>query len=505
MKLFDSKVIRNIDAQTIKLENITSLELMERAASAVTDEITARWAQSTPVIVFAGKGNNGGDGLAIARMLIRLGYDVTTYLFNPSGGLSEDCDANRQALFNIEGAKLIEVCKSFNMPVLEENHLVIDAIFGTGLNTPVSGGFGALIQSINDSEAFVVSIDMPSGLFGEDNHQNDKRNIVRADITLSFQFPKLSFMFSESERYTGEVVILDIDLSREAIAKTYTKYHYTEKNDAASLLKKRSRFANKGDFGKALIVAGSYGMMGAAQLCAKACLHSGVGLLTVHSPSCGYDIMQSAVPEAKFQADENETHVSYVPDIYAYSHIAVGPGLSTDSNCTEAVKTLLSQLNAPCVLDADALNIISANRELLGKIPANSIITPHPKEFDRLFGKSEYEYHRLQKGIDAARQYGIIIILKGAHSAVILPSGEVHFNSTGNPGMATGGSGDVLTGILLSLLCQKYTPSKAAILGTYIHGLSADLALSITSAEALSPTDIIQHLGHAFRQLNLVS
>ena len=245
-------------------------------------------------------------------------------------------------------------------------------------------------------------------------------------------------------------------------------------------------------------------MMGAAQLSATACLRSGVGVLTVHSPKCGYNIIQSMVPEAKFQADENEMYISDISNPGSFTAIAVGPGISTDNICVTAIENLISELKSPCVIDADAININAGNRELLNQIPRQSILTPHIKEFDRIFGESDNEYKRLQKAIEAAKLYNIIIVLKGAHSAVVLPTGNVHFNSTGNPGMATGGSGDVLTGIILAFIAQKYTPSEAAVLATYIHGLAGDIALSITSAESLTASDIIQNLGNAFRQLHFV-
>ncbi|MEG1616358.1 MAG: NAD(P)H-hydrate dehydratase [Bacteroidales bacterium] len=503
MKLFLTKDIKEIDAQTIKEEGITSIELMERAAGAVADEIMARWSIRTPIVLFAGPGNNGGDALAVARLLTEGGYKTETYLFNPKLKLSSECQKNKTALESTPNAICHEVTKEFVPPTLTADTLVIDGLFGSGLNAPVTGGFAAVIQYINSSESKVVSIDIPSGLFGEDNDKNDSRNIVRATLTLTFQFPKLSFMFPESEKFTGEVVILDINLSQQAMANIPSPFHLTERYDVTGLLNRRAKFAHKGNFGHALLAAGSYGMMGAAVLAAKACMNSGVGLLTVHAPESGYIILQTAVPEAKFQADKNPKFITRVNDILNYTATGFGPGIGTDSNTVWAVKEMIKELRRPCVIDADGLNILAQNPELLSELPSNSILTPHPKEFERLFGKSDNSFDRLMKGMEAAMKYNVIIVLKGADSAVILPTGHVHFNSSGNPGMATAGCGDVLTGILLALLSQNYRPDQAAVLGVYLHGMAADIAVTLSSEEALTAGDIVQNLGHAFRQLRL--
>lgn len=503
MKLFFTKDIKQIDEQTIKEQGIASIELMERAAGAVADEITARWTNRTPIVLFAGPGNNGGDALAVARLLSLSGYKTITYLFNPKSKLTPDCQKNKNLLENTPGAECIEVVKEFAPPQLSAETLVIDGLFGSGLNAPITGGFASVIQYINSSESKVVSIDIPSGLFGEDNTNNNNRNIIRATLTLTFQAPKLSFMFAENEKYTGEVVILDLNLSQQAIESTPTPFTLTERYDVVPLLNRRTKFAHKGNFGHALLVAGSFGMMGAAVLGARACMNAGVGLLTVHTPESGYTILQTSIPEAKFQADKNPKIITQVNNVTDYTATAFGPGIGTDSNTVWAVKELIKQLRRPCVVDADGLNILAANPELLDTLPSSSILTPHPKEFERLFGKSGNSYERLKKAMEAAMKHNVIIILKGANSAVCMPSGHVHFNTSGNPGMATAGCGDVLTGILLALLAQNYRPEQAALLGVYIHGMAADIALTMSSEESLIASDIIQNLGHTFRQLRL--
>lgn len=503
MKLFFTKDIKSIDEQTIKEQEITSLELMERAAGAVADEIMARWTARTPIVLFAGPGNNGGDALAVARILAESGYKTAAYLFNPKQKLSHDCQKNKVALENTPGAECIEVTKEFTPPALTPNTLVIDGLFGTGLKEAITGGFASVIQYINSSDSKVVSIDIPSGLFGEDNTNNNPRNIVRATLTLTFQTPKLSFMFPENEKYTGEVVILDINLSETAIDKTPSQFKLTERYDAVALLNRRTKFAHKGNFGHGLLIAGSYGMMGSAVLAARACMHSGIGLLTVHAPESAYTIMQTSIPEAKFQADRNAKMITQVDNVINFTATAFGPGIGMDSNTVWAVQNFIKNLRRPCVVDADGLNIMAEHPELLNQLPSLSILTPHPKEFERLFGKSENSYLRLKKGIEAAMKYNLIIIIKGANTAICMPSGHVYFNTSGNPGMATGGCGDVLTGILLALLAQNYRPEQAAILGVYLHGMAADIALTVSSEEALLASDIVQNLGHAFRQLRL--
>ena len=504
MKLFFTKDIKALDAQTLKDQEISSWELMERAAGAIADEIMARWTPRTEVVVFAGPGNNGGDALAVARILTQSGYKTVSYVFNPQRRLAPDCQRNKTALDNTPGAVCYEVTKEFTPPQLTPQTLVIDGLFGTGLNEPISGGgFASVIQYINSSHAKVVAIDIPSGLFGEDNTNNNLRNIIRATLTLTLQMPKLSFMFAENERFTGEVVVLDINLSTKAIADTPSQWALTERYDAVRLLNHRNKFAHKGNFGHALLVAGSYGKMGAAVLAARACMHSGVGLLTVHAPEAGYNILQTSIPEAMVQVDRNQRITTEVTGVANFTTTAFGPGLGTDAATVRAVEGIIRELRRPCVIDADGLNILAEHPELIEKLPSQSILTPHPVEFERLFGKSENSYIRLRKGMEAAIKYGHIIIIKGANTAVCLPSGYVCFNSSGNPGMATGGSGDVLTGILLALLAQNYRPDQAALLGVYLLGLAGDNALTNSSEEALTASDIIDNLGHAFRQLRL--
>ena len=502
MKIFNTAMVPKLDEYTVKNEPISSIDLMERTASAMTFEIMARWRRSVPVVVFAGPGNNGGDALAVARMLREEGYRVEVFLFNPLHKLSANCAKNRERLLELGEVALTEVASEFMPPTLKRGMLVVDGLFGTGLKSPLSGGYASVVQYINASDAAVVSLDIPSGLFGENNTDNIGRNIICADLTLTCQFPKLSFFFAENEPYVGEWVILDIGLHPEILARTESKIRYTEAEDAAALLRPRKRFAGKYEAGSVLLVAGAYGMMGAAVMAAESSVRSGAGLVTVHVPRCGCSVLQQCVPEALISADTDENRFTQLQIRHPYGAVAVGPGLGRDALTEHGLGLLFAQLKRPAVIDADALNYLAGHPEQFGKLPVNTILTPHVREFDRMFGKSDTAYERLVKAQEAARRFNVIIVLKGANSAVILPKGEIYFNGTGNPGMATAGSGDVLTGVIAALLAQGYPTKDAAVLGVFVHGLAGDIALENGSVESVSARDITAHLGAAFRRLH---
>ena len=504
MKLFLTDQIRELDKYTIKYEPIESIYLMERAAIAFTNTFCSRFQDFGKIIIFAGPGNNGGDALAIARMLYLKEYAIEIYLFNPAGNLSVDCLENKKQLQSLPQIKFQEVTKgNFNAPDLNENDIVIDGLFGSGLNKPLEGGFASVVGYINSSPSTVVSIDIPSGLFGENNSGNTKDTIIQADYTYTFQFPKISFLFAENEQFLGKVEILDIELHPRGIDATDTPFYLIQKRDVQKILKTRSLFAHKGNFGHALLIAGSLGKMGAAVLAGKACLRSGAGLLTAHIPQTGNTILQTSLPEAMTSIDANELKFSAVPDLDMYNAVAVGPGITTDEIVTSAFCDLLQKSEKPLILDADALNIISKDPSLLELIPPNSILTPHPKEFDRLAGTSSSSYERLHKAMEFATSNNVFIVLKGKYTAICTPEGECRFNATGNPGMATAGSGDVLTGILLGLMAQSYTPFEAAVLGVYLHGFAGDIALEDNSEESLLSGDIIRCLGMSFKEIKL--
>ena len=499
MKIFSGNSIKKLDAYTIEHEPISSIDLMERAAQALTEAICEGWDAETPVTVFAGPGNNGGDALAVSRMMAEKGYNVSVYLFNPKGELSADCRTNKELLEMMNNVSFDEISTQFVPPTLTTDHLVIDGLFGSGLNKPLSGGFAAVVKFINASAATVVSIDIPSGLMTEDNTFNIKAHIIKADVTFSLQLPKLAFLFAENAEYIGDWHLLDIQLSEEGIEVIPTSYEILEGEKIKTLLKPRKKFAHKGDFGHALLIAGSQGMAGASILAAKACLRSGVGLLTVHAPFVNNNILQTAVPEAMVEVDNHEFYFTHATETDNYMAIGIGPGLAQAAETEAALLQQLTLCQVPLVLDADALNILANHRHALNHLPKGSILTPHPKELERLVGKCQGSYDRLQKACELARTARVHIILKGAYSAIITPTGRCFFNPTGNPGMATGGSGDVLTGVLLALLAPGYSDEHAAQIGTYVHGLAGDFARKKQGMIALTANDIIESLPMAWR------
>ena len=468
MKIFTSVQIRELDKYTIENEPIKSIDLMERAAKALTQAIVADWSALQRVVVFAGPGNNGGDALAVARMLIERDYDVTAYLFNISGHLSEDCAANKKRLQEKRSKSFIEVTQEFEPPQLDESTLVIDGLFGSGLNKPLAGGFASLVKYINASPSKVVSIDMPSGLMTEDNTYNVRANIIRADETLTLQHQKLSFLFPENQQFIGRLRVLDI---------------------------------RQGKMGSALIIAGSYGMGGAAVLATKACLRVGAGRVTAHTPKRNHLILQISVPEAVLQFDREETTFSEAVDTEDFNAVGVGPGLGTSEQTAIAVIAQLRRTQCPLVCDADAINILSNHRAWLQQLPKGIIMTPHPKEFDRLEGPSSDSYERLMKARDLAERLQGYVLLKGHHTSLCLPDGHIVFNTTGNAGMATAGSGDVLTGIITGLLARGYKREDACVLGMYLHGLAGDIAARELGQESVIASDLIQYLPYAFKRL----
>jgi NAD(P)H-hydrate epimerase len=503
MKILTREQIKTLDQFTIEHEPIKSIDLMERAAHALTTVITERWDQLVPVVVFAGPGNNGGDALAVARLLIAKGYQVQTYLFNITGHLSADCTENRQRLVDKKGMPLLtEVTQEFDPPRLEEGMLVVDGLFGSGLNKPLAGGFASLVKYINASSADVVSIDMPSGLMTEDNAYNVSNNIIRSTLTLTLGQLKLSFLFAENQQYVGEVKVLDIGLSKEGIEKTEAGYTLIERDEVRQLLRSRNRFSHKGQMGHALVVAGSYGMAGAAVLATKACLRAGVGKVTAHSPRGNVLVMQTAVPEAVLHIDRDDSRFTETIPTEDFQAMGIGPGLGTSDQTSISLIAQLRRASCPVVADADALNILASHHAWMQQLPKGIILTPHPKELDRMEGQCIDSYERLSKACQLAERLQGYVILKGHHTAVCMPDGHVALNTTGNAGMATAGSGDVLCGLITGLLAQGYDQRSASLLGVYLHGLAGDLAASDLGEESLIASDLIDYLPKAFIELH---
>lgn len=496
MKIYESDIIQKWDQFTIKYEPVSSLELMERAAGQYASWFKEHEAdQSIPVHIFCGSGNNGGDGLVIARHLAEDGYSVKVVLCK-LGNYSDDNLKNQERLPS--SVEKVEIGEGTDFELPGTAGIAIDAIFGVGLNRPVEGSWAKLIKNINQFRK-VYAVDIPSGLFAE---PRKVKIAVKATRTLTFQVPKLSFFFPEFEAYTGRWEICDIGLLAEFRKNQKSSYEYLELSDVRELVKHRKTFSHKGDFGHALLIAGSVGKVGAAILSAEACLRSGAGLLSIHAPKCAYSILQTKVPEAMVQPDINENYVAELPkDLSKYAAIGIGPGLDKREKTQELVRRLLNKLPCPIVIDADALNIIANEPKLLEKLTPDTVITPHPGEFDRLFGPHNYSWDRLEKAVQMAKELNITIILKGAYTATVNMNGQVFFNSSGNSGLASGGTGDTLTGIVLALLAQDYEPDKAARLAVFLHGLAADLALEKESCESMIASDIITYLGKAFKKI----
>lgn len=511
MKILSASQLKVVDAYTIEHEPVSSTNLMERASRAVADKIRSRWSIDTPIKIFAGPGNNGGDALAIARMLGETNYKVCVYLFNTSDNLSADCQINKQRLLDFQDVKqntmgvrnveLVEVKSQFTPPKLEEGDLVVDGLFGTGLSRPLNGGFASVVKYINSSPATVVSIDVPSGLMCEDNTYNVMNHIVKANYTFTLQYPKLSFFFAENEQYVGEWEVLDIGVKDPMTEETHSPYYFTEQADLLPLLKSRSKFAHKGSVGHALLIAGKRGMAGAAILAARACMRSGAGKLTVRVPEHNVRIMQEAVPEAILNIDVDQNCFSQSFDTSEFDAMAIGPGIGTSSYTVQAFIEQVSMTKCPMVIDADALNILGSHRGWITQLPRRCILTPHKKELFGLISTTRNSYEELERTRELAARQQIYIVIKGAYSAIVTPEGNVYFNSTGNPGMATAGAGDVLTGVLVSLLAQGYVPEVAARLGVYLHGLAGDLAAENLSYEGLISSDLVEYLPKSFKTL----
>lgn len=501
MKLFRTSDIAKIDQYTIKNEPISDIDLMERASLTVARYLIDETDASGTVLVFCGPGNNGGDGLAVARLLAECTdlFMVEVYIMNFNRELKGSPAVNLERLHRQKKATVHFINEEHELPKIPANSLVIDALFGSGLNRPLEGLPAKLVQHINNSSATILAIDIPSGLMGEDNSINHSENIIRATKTITFQFPKISFLLPENDVFVGDWLVKDIGLHPEAIAEIPSNYSYTDNTAAKQLIKTRTKFSHKGTFGHALLISGAYGKMGAAVLASKGCMRSGVGLLTTHIPHLGYQIIQTDVPEAMTSIDASDIMFTGIDNCEPYSAIAVGPGIGTKVNTKRGLKALLEQYNKPMIVDADALNILGENKEWLSLLPKNSILTPHPKEFERLAGETSNGFQRMELALEFAEKYKVILVVKGANTIVVNPSGEVWFNSTGNPGMATAGSGDALTGILLGLLAQGYLPFDAARLGVYVHGLAGDLAAARRGYEALIASDLIENLGEAFK------
>lgn len=499
MKIFSAKQLKEADQLTVEKQEISSADLMERAATLVFEEIHKRLeGADIPVKIFCGIGNNGGDGLVIGRKLIEQGYAVTIYVVNYSDQRSPDFLTNYDRVKNMTTKWPVLLKSEDNFPEINAGDFLIDAIFGVGLNRPVSGWVEKLVHHINNSGAFVLAIDMPSGLMADEATPGNA--IINANYTITFQSPKFSFFLPDTARHIGELQIMDIGLDKDWLRETIAPAQLIGKQEARALYKPRNKFSHKGTYGHILMAGGSYGKMGSVCLTATAALRAGAGMVTVYIPACGYEILQACLPEAMVITDPGEkilTRAEYdlKPDVTGF-----GVGVGTAEKTVEAMRHLLQKVESPMVIDADGLNILSRNQELLKMVPEASILTPHPKELERLIGTWSDDFEKIEKVRTLCREYKLILVLKGTFS-MIITSEDLYVNTSGNPGMATAGSGDVLTGILLAMLSQGYSPLAAAVLGVYLHGKAGDIAAEKLSFEGLIAGDIAQHTGAAILDL----
>lgn len=501
IKIFSSEQVKKADLFTIQNEPIKSIDLMERAANECFNWLKKfNSLADFTFFIFCGPGNNGGDGLAIARLLKEFGCKLTVIIPDETSQKSVDFAENLLRANNC-GIQILYLKDAFSINI-PKNGLIIDALFGTGLSRSLTGIYAELIELINKTDCVTISIDIPSGLFADSATSKNNSAIVKADYTLSFEFPKLGLLLPENDDYVGDWHILPIGIHQDFIKSEACKHFLVQKSDVRSILKPRKRFSHKGSFGHAYLIGGSKGKIGAAVLMAKACLRAGSGLTTIHVPGCGYQILQSTVPEVMVTVDDRDEECSRIIMNDKWTAIGVGPGLGSLRSSANLVKLLIQEANVPLLLDADALNILSENKTWMAFLPQGSVLTPHPGEFARLAGQTDNSFERLSVLKELCIKFGINIVLKGAFTIVCSPLGNCYFNPTGNSGMAKGGSGDALTGIITSLLAQGYNPTEACIAGVYLHGLAADIAVLKQSTESLIASDIIENLGNAFNKLH---
>ncbi len=493
-----ARQVREADAHTIAHEPVASIDLMERASRTCVERVQALY-PSGKVLVVAGPGNNGGDGLAIARLLHQGGREVEVALL-ASGSYSADNRTNQERLRGL-AVPVREIAAAKDLPPLESGTVLVDALFGTGLARPLNGLAKDLVRTLNGSGAPIVSVDLPSGLFAEDNAGNDPESIVHATVTLTFEVPKLALMLRDNAPYFGRVEVLPIGLDAGFIRSLPCRIGVLQPKDLQPFLLPRMAMGHKGDFGHALLVAGSKGMLGAAVLAASAAVRSGCGLVTTHVPNDETDLLHATVPESLVSLDADPARTTALPKLDKASAVGIGPGLGTDPRTAPVLKVLIQEARVPLVLDADALNLLAEHRTWLAYLPQDTILTPHPKEFDRLFGASSTSYERLMKARDMAVKHGLCIVLKGSPSATCDRSGQIVFNDTGNAGMAKGGSGDVLTGLITGLRAQGYSAQASCWLGNHLHGLAGDLVAERLGMDGMTPMDLAKELPYAWQRV----
>ncbi len=507
MKLYSYKQIQEIEAASLEERGTSMVELNAtlgaEAAEAIADVLAECGCKP---VVFAGPKRCGAIALSAAKKLVKKGKRPRVYFFNIRGTSARpDTLAARDAYLAECGAEgLEEVTGNFSMPELSSRDLVVDGLFGSEIEGPLGGAYQALVRRINESGARIVAIDMPSGLPADGAPGLINRNIIHADLTLAIGVPRLAYFPAENAELIGQWQTLDAGYSRKAAADMPVGYYLIERKQVRRILSPRHPDSSKADYGSLVIFAGSYGMMGSAQLATRAALRSGCGKVTCHAPRCGYFVLQTAAPEALFEADPGDVYLRDIELRHNYSAVAVGPGIGTNDATIDALEAFLKVANAnsrAVVLDADALNCIAMRPTLLDYIPVMSILTPHAEEFDRMFGTQPGSDARLAKAIEVAMFHKIVIVLKGHHSAVVRPDGKVCYNPTGTAALATAGTGDVLTGLIAGLMAQGLSSELAASAGVYIHGMAGQMAEKTHGSYGVTAGDVVDNIGRAINSI----
>ena len=496
MKILNTEQLKEADQITIKSEPISSIDLMERAANKCADWISQKFPNTQALTFICGIGQNGGDGLAIARILHRRGYPIQVFTVGDTAAASKDFQQNFNRILTV-GFKPNELK---NKEEIEPSSVMIDAIFGTGLNRPLEGHIATLVNDINQLNNTKIAIDLPTGIQA-DGTFSSKEIALKANFTLTIGLPKIALLLPEYGPYVGDWTLIPIGINQGYINAAETQNFLMDQQEAKDIYTPAQKFSNKGSQGKALIIAGSKGKMGAAVLASRACMKSGAGLLETMVPSCGIDILQITHPESMVLMNDGEELLVPIHELPEVDAIGIGPGIGKAPQTMALVEQVLKLSKKPLVIDADALNIISENPQLLKHVPKHSVLTPHPKEFTRLCGTFKNDLEKLELLRKFCAQHEVIMLIKGAHTAICIPEGDIFFNISGNAGMSTAGSGDVLTGLITGLLAQGYPPQKATIFGVYMHGLAGDLAAKKISKPAMQASDIIDHIGQAYLSL----
>lgn len=500
MKIFSKEQIYEGDQLTAKKQNISSTELMERAGTQIFNWIHQRMqGAQVPIHVFCGIGNNGGDGLVLARLLINYGYNVHTYVVNCSDKRTQDFLINYDRIKQTTKKWPIMLNCQADFPAIGPDDIIVDAVFGIGLNRSPNEWVKGLFQHFKASKAFTLAIDLPSGLYA-DKVPEDENGVVWAQYTLSFQTPKLVFFLPDTSKYTRQWEALDIGIDPEFLQQTETEVELLGKNEMFPIYRPREKFSNKGTYGHGLLIGGSYGKIGAMLLSTKGMLASGAGLVTAYLPKCGYIPMQSVVPEAMVITDKDEEHLTGIAFDIQPTAIGIGMGMGQNEKNHAAFRDFLKSNSAPLVIDADGINLLSQHKDDLKLLKPYTIFTPHPKELERLLGKWKDDFDKLKKAKAFSKKYKCILVIKGAHTLTVFED-KLYINATGNPGLATGGTGDVLTGIITGLICQGYEPLTASLFGVYLHGKSADIAVEDFGYQSLTASHVVDYVAQAYLDL----